>query len=267
MVNYITAAATGIFTSNVKFDMLSITNAAWFKIAFPLGLLFILIFYFISQTAQKISVATASVANKMSVAMPVLFSVFALQQSIGVFKWIGIVLAIVSVYLTTRPSGSSKTQSLPKAYLWLPLIVFIGSGLIDICINAANALYIKNPSESELFSITTFLSAFSFGLVLTLIGFIVPKLALAAPLQSTKEIAKSLIGGILLGIPNYFSIVFIFKALETSVLSSAELFPVLNVSNVVLASVLGILVYKEKLSVVNALGIGLAVLAIVCIAL
>jgi multidrug transporter EmrE-like cation transporter len=267
IVNYITAAITGIISSSATYSFNEAFNSSWIKIAFPLGLLFILIFYFISQTAQKISVSTASVANKMSVAMPVLFSVFALNQKIGVINWVGIVLAVVSVYLTTRPNSDASEKKIPKAFIWLPVIVFVGSGLIDICINAANAFYIKHPTDGDLFSITTFLSAFVFGCILSIIGLFIPKLRLAKPLSTKKELWKSILGGVLLGIPNYFSIVFIFKALHTNVLSSAELFPVLNVSNVVLATLIALVFYKERLRLINVLGIIIAIAAIICIAI
>ncbi len=265
MVNYLTAAITGIVVNDTSFSFSSIVTASWLKIALPLGLLFILIFYLISQTAQKISMATASVANKMSVAMPVLFSMLFLHQQVVAIKWLGIILALVSVYLTTKPSTNGDSK-LTRNYLWLPITVFIGSGLIDIAINAANAFYITSPNDSSLFSTSTFLSAFSFGLLIIGLGFIKPSFAISTPPSSTHEWTKVLIGGFLLGIPNYFSIFFIFKSLDTKLMSSAELFPLLNVSNVVLSAILGFLLYKERLSIINICGILAAILAIVCIA-
>lgn len=266
LVNYLTAAITGILFSKSTFSISQVYTADWLKVALPLGLLFIVIFYLISLTAQKISIATASVANKMSVAMPVLFSVLFLQQHIGPLKWVGIALALASVYLTTKVKhhvGVVSTRSL----MWLPLAVFIGSGLIDIAINAANAFYIRSSGDSSLFSVCTFLSAFCFGGLILVMGYWRPSWAITPPLNGRSEIIKALIGGIGLGIPNYFSIYFIFKSLEVNVLSSAELFPLLNVSNVVLAALLGFLLYKEKLSPINLLGILLAVVAILCMAL
>lgn len=265
MVNYFTAALTGILFAGTSFDLPVILQAPWLKVAFPLGLLFIIIFYLISQTTQKISIATASVANKMSVAMPVLFSILVLHQQLTLFKGLGIILAMVSVYLTTRiTSGSGKSN---RSYVWLPVTVFVGSGLIDIVINAANAYYIHSPADSSNFTTCTFISAFAFGLILVLAGYIQPRWSLSLPLTGRTDALKALIGGIILGIPNYFSIYFIFKSLESGLMSSAELFPLLNVSNVVLAALLGFLVYRERLSFLNVLGIALAVAAIFFIAL
>lgn len=265
IVNYFTATVTGIIFAGTSFNWQTIIHASWLKIAFPLGFLFIVIFYLISQTTQKISIATASVANKMSVAMPVLFSILVLNQQLNLFKGVGVILAMVSVYLTTRVNTTGG--NVKRSYIWLPVTVFIGSGLIDIVINAANAYYIQSPTDSSNFTTCTFISAFLFGIVLVLIGYFNPKLSLAPPLKGGTDTLKALVGGVILGIPNYFSIYFIFKSLESGLMSSATLFPLLNVSNVVLAALLGFLVYRERLSYLNVLGILLAVTAIFFIAL
>lgn len=259
IVNYITAAITGLVVLQEPFTLSNITNASWLKICLPLGVLFISIFYLISLTAQRISLATASIANKMSVVIPVLYSVFMLGESLNYVKFIGILVALLSVVLS---SWSGDKHGDLKKLIWLPTLVFIGSGLIDLSINAANAFYIKSETDSALFSITTFISAFSVGIATLIILIIAGKLKARDVLNF-----KNLLGGVVLGIPNFFSIYFIFKSLDTKLLSSSQLFPVLNVSNVMLSGLVGWLIFKEKLSPVNFIGIALALLAIILIAL
>ncbi|MDO8999984.1 MAG: DMT family transporter [Bacteroidota bacterium] len=258
VINYVVAGITGVIFlgSNINVDFLF--NSNWILISIPLGFLFISIFYLISQTAQKISISTASVANKMSVIMPVLFSVIFLGQQLSILKIIGVVLAMFAVYLSTRSYNKEKGE---QNLFWLPILVFIGSGLIDITINACNALYIKSTDESAVFSICTFLSAFIIGTFVLMYLIIFKKSILIKDVFNSKNI----LGGVLLGVPNYFSIYFIFKSLETNVLQSAQLFPVLNLANVALSAFLGWLVYKEKLAPVNLMGIVLAIISIVLI--
>ncbi len=258
VINYITAVITGILFLNTNYNFNTVFNANWLTMCIPLGFLFVSIFYLISQTAQRISISTASVANKMSVAMPVLFSVIFLNQHLSFFKIMGIVLALVAVYFSTKTPRTQKTNT---NLLWLPIAVFIGSGLIDISINATNAYYIKSPNDSALFSITTFLIAFCVGSLAIMYQLFISKQQTVATVFKLKNI----VGGIVLGIPNYFSIYFMFKALDTNVLSSAQLFPIFNLSNVVLSAIVALLVFKEKLSTVNIIGIALAVLSIVLI--
>ncbi len=258
VVNYITAAVTGILFLNSGISLGSIIQSDWIFICLPLGVLFISIFYLIALTTQKISISAASVANKMSVIMPVLYSLIFLGQQLSIVKVTGIVLAMVAVYLSTR---SAKKDNVNTALIWLPVLVFVGSGLIDIAINAANAFYIKNNDESALFSICTFLSAFVVGILILLYSVVIKRSL------SLKEVLapKNIIGGLVLGIPNYFSIFFIFKSLEVNVLQSAQLFPVLNLSNVALSAFLGWLVFKERLSPLNLAGIALAIISILLI--
>ncbi len=258
--NYITAGLTGILFLHSNISVKTIFSSDWIYICIPLGALFISIFYLIAQTAQKISISTASVANKMSVVMPVLFSVIFLNQQLSLLKIVGIVLALVAVYLSTY---SSSKKSVNAVLIWLPILVFIGSGLIDITINASNEFYIKSKDESALFSICTFLTAFVIGSCI-----LIYKVSIQHSLTIKEVFApKNILGGIILGIPNYFSIYFIFKSLDANVFQSAQLFPVLNLSNVALSAFLGWLVFKEKLSPLNLIGIVLAIISILLIAL
>ncbi|WP_338038962.1 EamA family transporter [Maribacter litopenaei] len=78
---------------------------------------------------------------------------------------------------------------------------------------------------------------------------------------------KNIIGGICLGVPNYFSIYFLMKALDSDTLNSASLFTINNVAVVMLSTLLGILLFKERISIKNWIGIGLAVVSIILVAL
>ena len=93
IVNYAVAAITGFLFSEHKLNFDLITDTPWLLICIPLGLLFIAIFYLISLTAQKISIAAASVSNKMSVIIPVLIAIVYLGEQLSALKVIGIVLA------------------------------------------------------------------------------------------------------------------------------------------------------------------------------
>jgi len=258
ILNYGFAAITGILFSNFSSTEINLIANPWLKIAIPLGALFLIVFYLISSTAQNLSISAASVANKMSVVLPVLFSVIFLNQQLSLLRVLGVFIALLAVYLATKPK---KNLAKVNNKLWLPILVFIGSGLIDIAINASNAYYINNQTDSKLFSIFTFLSAFVCGIACYII------LVLSKKTSAKLIVApKNILAGLLLGVPNFFSIYFIFKALETSSFASAQLFPVLNVSNVALSAIVGLVFFKEKLSAINFAGILLALLSIILIA-
>ena len=54
-----------------------------------------------AMTAQKNGVSVASVAGKMSVVVPVLFGVFLYNESVTFLKIIGILIALIAVYLAS----------------------------------------------------------------------------------------------------------------------------------------------------------------------
>lgn len=261
VINYITAAVTGVLFSPRPLDFSSVHNSNWIFICIPLGFLFVTVFYLISLTTQRISIAAASVANKMSVVMPVLFSVFVIGDKLNFPKIAGILLALVSVYLTTMTKRDDKQTS--SVRWWLPILVFAGSGCIDISINAAKQYYLENPADEELFTICTFGTAFCVGVVLLVFQLI----SVGNTFIRKEKFLPTLIGGIILGIPNYFSIFFIIKSLDSHILSSVELFPLLNISNVILSAATGVLIFRERLSAVNGFGIALALASIALIAI
>ena len=127
IINYLVATSTGFVFSENKIDFSLVAETSWLWICLPLGFLFIGIFFLISLTAQKISIAAASVANKMSVVIPVLFSIIFIGEKLSALKLIGILLALVAVYFTNKKT--QKESNAPKSLLWLPVLVFIGSGL------------------------------------------------------------------------------------------------------------------------------------------
>jgi multidrug transporter EmrE-like cation transporter len=73
------------------------------------------------------------------------------------------------------------------------------------------------------------------------------------------------IAGLVLGVPNYFSIYFIIKALKNG-MESSVVYPINHVGTVLFTSFLGVLIFKEKLIPKNYIGIVVAIVAIVMIA-
>jgi uncharacterized membrane protein len=78
---------------------------------------------------------------------------------------------------------------------------------------------------------------------------------------------KNILGGIALGVPNYFSIFFLIRALRSEMLESSALFTLNNVAIVMFSTLMGILMFKEKLSLKNWGGVVLAVFSIILVAL
>ncbi len=257
--NYITCVITGSVVNGVFPVNANTMKEPWFPWACGMGILFVSIFNVIGITAQKISVAVASVANKLSLIIPVVLSVYLYQESVQGWKLVGVVMALLAVILTCYPSAKGVTDqgagSSKYKYL-LPVILFIGSGLLDALINHVQKLYVTEENKNA-YLITGFLSAALIGSVLLLIQYITGR---------QKFAWKNLLAGIIIGIPNYFSIWCLVRFLKNSPWQSSASIPVNNMGIVLFSSVMAWLLFREKLSRINWLGVMLSVAAIYLIA-
>ena len=101
--------------------------------------------------------------------------------------------------------------------------------------------------------------------VVFFIAFVISLVIIVSQIASGKETfsGKSILSGFILGSLNFGSTYFFIKSM--SVFEPSFLFPVFNVSIVVLTSIIGLTIFKEKLSKINWLGIGIAMIAILLI--
>ncbi|MEP2059464.1 EamA family transporter [Maribacter litoralis] len=253
IVNYFIACVVGLLYYQKPINAFEIPQKSWFWGSILLGLLFILIFNLMAATSQKLGVSVASVATKMSLTIPVLFGVFFYREVLTVLEIIGILLALLAVYFSSLKENKIKAEKWAFA---LPILVFIGSGTIDTSIKYFQDAHMPEE-EYALFSATVFASAGMFGLLF--IGY-------KSVQQQIKINLKNVIGGVCLGIPNYFSIYFLLKALQHPTWNSASVFTINNVAIVMFSTLLGIVLFKERLTFKNWLGIGLAVFSIILVA-
>ena len=254
VVNYVVACTCGIIAYDGSITIESIPNYDWFFYALLLGSLFIIVFNLMALTTQRSGLSVVSVATKMSVVIPVVFGLVYYKDSLGIYKAIGIILALVAVYLASVKKKDGI--QLQRKDLIFPMLVFLGSGIIDTSIKYIEGAFVAD-ADVPLFSATLFAAAFTIGLLVILVQ--------VAQRKFTFHV-KNIIGGIALGIPNYFSIYFLVQALRSDLLESSGIFTVNNVAIVMASTLLGIVLFKEKLLLKNWIGIALAVLSIFLVA-
>lgn len=255
VVNYAIACAAGIIGYAKPINLIELPNYSWFGGTVFLGFLFILIFNLMAITTQRSGLSVVSVSTKMSVVIPIAFGLFYYNENAGLLKISGIILALIAVYLVSVKDNTSKLVS--KNELLFPILVFLGSGIIDTTIKYLETSYVEQDDIS-LFSAVIFLTAFVIGV--SILMFKVLR-------QNEKIKFKNLVGGLALGIPNYYSIYFLVKALRNPQLESSVVFTLNNVGILICAVLLGILFFREKLSRKNWLGFFLALISIICIAI
>jgi drug/metabolite transporter (DMT)-like permease len=250
VVNYIVACLCGILAYDGVVSAGEILDKDWFLYTTALGILFIIIFNLMAITTQRNGLSVVSVATKMSLVIPIIFGLLYYKESLGIFKFIGIVLALVAVYLASVKSKSGLRIN--RSNLMYPFLVFIGSGIIDSSLKYLEDTHVAKD-DIAIFSSMIFAAAAVAGLLLLL----------GQMIKGTFRFKiKNVIGGIFLGIPNYFSVYFLVKALRSDILESSGIFTVNNVAVVMTSTLVGILLFHEKLLPKNWVGIGLAIISI-----
>lgn len=250
--NYITAFCVGIIAYQEPINVQTIISTEWFYGAIFLGFLFIAIFNVMAITSQRVGLSVASVATKMSVIIPVVFGIYVYHESAGLLKIIGIIAALIAVYLASVKSG---TRIKNKSNYIYPIIIFLGSGIIDTSIKYIETTYLTE-NGIPIFSATIF----GFAAIIGICTLLIKKLQGNFTFDS-----NSLIAGLVLGMVNYASIYYLLKALDHETLESSTIFTVNNVAIILLTSLLGLLLFKEKLSTKNWIGISLAVISILLV--
>ncbi len=253
VVNYFTALTAGSLLLEREFSTQDLLGQSWLWGAIFLGVMFIVVFRLMAETTKRSGLSVVSVASKMSVAIPVTFVIIYYKEDLGILKILGILLALVAVYLASIKT--KKGIQIEWKNLLFPLAVFLGSGVIETLIKFLEQNYVAK-TDVALFSMTLFICAAGVG---TVAGFI------QYQRKKIKFTYKELVGGILLGIPNYFSIHFFVLALR-SYTNDSVVFVINNVAIVVLSTMLGIAFFNEKLLRKNWIGIGLAAVSIILVA-
>lgn len=254
ITNYVVACLVGLFLYEGNVDVAQLASMSWYWGPIALGVLFITIFNLMAKSTQVSGVTVTSVATKMSLVIPVVVGVLIYKEELSLLQIIGIVLALLAVYLSSQ---KEKGITINRRELLLPLLVFLGSGIIDASIKYFEEEHLTDP-EIPIFSSMVFGCAALTGLV-----FIGIK-SFKTPLRVN---FKNILGGIALGVPNYFSIFFLIRALRSDMLNSAAVFTLNNVAIVMLSTILGILLFKERLRPKNWGGVALAILSIILVAL
>lgn len=246
------AAVMGFFFDGMQAPVSEIIEKPWFFSMFVFGFMFIIMFNILGVSAQKVGITIATVAFKMCMIIPVIAAVFLYNDKVTFLKIVGIILAGIAIVLA---SIKKERHQVEKKYLFLPVILFFGSGFLDTYFKYNEKYYIQE-SDVNLFCSFVFLIAAFTGLLFLLFSILTRK---------TKFESKSILGGILLGIPNYGSLYFLFKALRLEGIESSVIFPLNNMGIVAASALSAFFIFREKLSAMNWAGIALAIISIAMI--
>ena len=252
MWNYVFAAGTG-FLMCKQFDTpTQLVNEPWFGLSILTGFWFIFTYLLMTASTQRSGVTVTSLSSKLSVVLPTLAGVVLFSEKLNFVATMGIVLALVALVLVV--GGKNTTNKELKINWLLPVLIFFGTGTGDILMKLTEQ---QNTSDDMGFMI-----AFIYFIAM-LFGFLVVAFDLIR--GKSKWQWRSAIGGITLGVINFFSTFCVYNAMRC--FDNVVLFPIYNIGVVCLTALTGWLLFKEKLTWKNYLGLAIAIIAVILITL
>ncbi len=258
MWNYVFATCTG-FLMCKQFDTpAQLVGEPWFCLSLITGFWFIFTYVLMTASTQRSGVTVTSLSSKLSVVLPTLAGVFLFGEELNIWsttgklKVLGIVLALVALVLVVV--GKGQIDKTHKTNWLLPILIFFGTGTGDILMKLTEQ---RNQGDNMSFMIAfIYAVALLFGILLVAYDLIRGK---------SKWQWKSALGGIGLGVINFFSTYSVYHAMRY--FDNVVLFPVYNIGVVSVTAFTGWLLFKEKLTWKNYLGLAIAIIAVILITL
>ncbi len=201
------------------------------------------------MTIQKVGMIITSIFQKLSLVFPVLTGLLFFNEAGSKGKYIAIPLTVVAIVMSNLPNKKDKeSMAAIKKYWYLPILVFAGSGLIEVLLFYVQKSGKVGDGGLNFTSVLFFLSG-CLGLIFLIV------------IKQVNFTRNEIIAGICIGVPNFFTIYLLIRGLELG-WDGSVLFPVNNVGTIFFTAVIGILIFKEKLTKINYLGLVVAILAV-----
>ncbi|OAB29670.1 hypothetical protein SAMN05444395_10713 [Flavobacterium fryxellicola] len=223
------------------------TSSPW-GIYMSLGILLPSVFLFLAISIKHMGIVKTDAAQRLSLFIPILAAWLIFKEDFNVFKVTALVVGFPALLLIlSKPSKNTKNK-------WIyPTVVLLGFGIIDILFKQI-ALFTTLPYTTSLFIV------FSIALVIMLAVVGYELLANKVRIET-----KNIIFGGLVGIFNFGNILFYLKAHQVFAKNPSTVFAGMNMGVIIIGSLVGIFVFKEKLTKTNYAGLFMALVAIVLI--
>jgi len=248
--NYLFAIALSLFFFKPDFGAINLkTNLTIYLV---LGVLLPIIFIFQGLAVKQAGLARTDIAQRLSLFISLCAAYFLFDENFDRLKYAGIFFGFAAIILTMY----KKSTGIKSQYGWLYLlIVFLGFGVIDVLFKLVSKIDAV-PYTTSLFLI------FCMSFVLAIVYIIY-----LAVTKKTKLQLVNFLCGCVLGFFNFGNILFYLKAHRSMADNPSTVFAAMNMGVIIFGSLIGIIVFKEKLSKLNYAGLILALVAIILITL
>jgi len=206
------------------------------------GLVYLAAFVLMQMNVQKNGVVLSSVFMKLGLLVPMVVSIFLFGEMPGAMQWLGFVLAVGAIVMINWKSGGSS-----GAASTIGLILLLLAGGTADCMSKVFE-EIGPVSLAPQFLFFTFF--FAFALCKDLVLF-----------KHQRIGRNEIIYGCLVGVPNFYSSKFILSALKE--IEAVIVYPSFSVATILVVTLAGVLVFREKLSKLQWLALAIILAALV----
>ncbi len=210
-------------------------------------------FWVLALAVRRAGVVRTDAAMRLSLLLPLIaaFTVFGEPLSWG--KGIGVLVGLAAIALIIMRQQAGTGGAKP-AWSSLLLLVFVGMGVIDVLFKLMARL-------SQVSSGSVLLAVFVLATVLSTL--VVARLYARGKAQWR---LRHMLAGLALGVLNFGNIVSYIQAHRALPTDPALVFATMNIGVILLATLVGVLAFRERLGKANIAGLVLAVIAVAVLA-
>lgn len=242
--------AIGLSWFFFKPNLSDLTGTLPSPVYLALGVLLPVVFWFLAASVKSIGIAKTDIAQRLSLFIPLLASYFLFNESFTNLRLCGLAVGFFAIFLTLyRKTGQ---HNLTNNWLY-PIVVFIGFGVID-------TLFKKVAQIKDIPYTSSLILIFGLSFIVSIISILYLHFVKKHKIQLVNFVC-----GCILGFFNFFNILFYLKAHAAMADNPSVVFAAMNMGVIVVGSLVGILIFKEKLHKLNYIGLCLALVAIAII--
>ncbi|MEO8999001.1 MAG: EamA/RhaT family transporter [Rhodanobacter sp.] len=249
--NYVVASALTALVLQPSLATLREPAAPWLALI-GLGVLLPTIFLALGASVRHAGIVRSDAAQRLSLLISLLAAFVLFGEQLSAFKSAGIAVGLLALLCMVWRGGADAKSEGVAGWLY-PLLVLGGFGAIDILFKRVALAGVPLGASLQAMFALALLVAFA--------------------LQVWRRVranvhftARSALGGAALGLANFGNILFYLRGHRALPQHPALVFVSMNIGVVALGAMVGVLVFRERLSWVNFAGVGLALLAIGVIA-